>query len=105
MTRGIRAFDIAAFFFPFIRKLPFPRMVEIAEARRAVSRCAAKIMQGKQAETSVGKDILSVMIEQNEKSEGLMSETDVVDQIMTLLLAGHETTSTAVNPSARFCNE
>ena len=105
MTPGIMALNIAASYIPFLRNLPFPRVVEVAEARKSISTRATKLVQEKQAQTIAGKDILSVMIEENRKSQGILSETDIVDQIMTFLFAGHETTSTAVNPSKHFVNE
>ena len=51
----------------------------------------------KKATTATGKDILSLMIAENRKAEGKLAEMELVDQVMTFLLAGHETTSTAVN--------
>ena len=104
MTPGIRAFDIAAAYIPFLRNLPFPRVMEIAEARKSISIRASKLVQEKQRQTIAGKDILSVMIDENRKSQGGLSETEIVDQIMTFLFAGHETTSTAVDPSHHFIN-
>jgi cytochrome P450 len=98
MTPGIRAFNIVASYIPFLRNLPFPRVMEIAEARRSISTRATKLVQEKQSQTIARKDILSVMIDENRKSQGGLSETEIVDQIMTFLFAGHETTSTAVDP-------
>lgn len=103
MTPGTRALNIAATYFPFLRTLPFPRVVEIAEARKSISTRATKLVQEKQTQTVAGKDILSVMIEENRKSQGMLSETEIVDQIMTFMLAGHETTSTAVISLESFC--
>jgi Cytochrome P450 len=102
MTPGTWAFNLAASYIPFLRNLPFPRVMEVAEARKLISARATKLVQDKQAQTITGKDILSIMIEENRKSHGILSETDMVDQIMTFLFAGHETTSTAVNPSKHF---
>ena len=103
MTPGKRALNIAASYIPFLRTLPFPRVMEIVEARRAISTRATKLVQEKQAQTMAGEDILSVMIEEDRKSPGTLSETDIVDQIMTFLFAGHETTSTAVKHLEAFC--
>jgi cytochrome P450 len=99
VTPVTRALNIAATYIPFLWSLPFPRVVEIAEARKSISTRATRLVQEKLAQTIAGKDILSVMIEENRKSQETLSETDIVDQIMTFLLAGHETTSTAVNTS------
>jgi cytochrome P450 len=79
--------------------------MEIAEARKSISRRATKLVQEKQGQTITGKDILSVMIDENRKSQRILSETDIVDQILTFLFAGHETTSTAVKVSKHFGNE
>jgi cytochrome P450 len=103
MTPGTKALNIAASFIPFLRSLPFPRVVEVAEARKSISTRPSKLVRQKQSQTISGKGILSVMIEENRKSQGILSETEMVDQIMTFLLAGHETTSTAVNPLKHFC--
>ena len=105
MTPSIRAFDIAASYIPLLRKLPLPRVMEIAEARRSISTRATKLVQEKQSQTIVGKDILSAMIDENRKSQGELSEMEIVDHIMTFLFAGHETTSTAVDPQQHFVNE
>jgi len=102
MTPGTRALNIATSYIPFLRILPFPRVMEIVEARRSISTRATKLVQEKQAQTIAGDDILSVMIEEDRKSPGTLSETDIVDQIMTFLFAGHETTSTAVNTRSHF---
>jgi len=96
MTPGTRVLNIAASYMPVLRKLPFPRVVEINEARKSISRRATQLVRERQAQTISRKDILNIMIEENRKSRGTLSETEVVDQIMTFLLAGHETTSVAV---------
>ena len=103
ITPGTRALNIAASYIPFLRNLPFPRVIEVAEARKTISTRATKLVMEKRVQAIAGKDILSVMIEENRKSQGILSETDIVDQIMTFLFAGHETTSTAVNSPKAFC--
>ncbi len=42
------------------------------------------------------EDILSLMMQARFEDGGEMSDTDLRDQLMTLLLAGHETTATAI---------
>jgi cytochrome P450 len=105
MTLGTRALNIATSYIPFLLHLPFPHVMEIVEARRSISTRATKLVQEKKAQTIAGDDILSVMIEEDRKSPGTLSETDIVDQIMTFLFAGHETISTAVNTSTPFVDE
>jgi cytochrome P450 len=49
-----------------------------------------------EAEGEERDDILSVLMEARFEDGGEMSDTDLRDQLMTLLLAGHETTATAL---------
>jgi hypothetical protein len=44
MTPGTKALNIAASFIPFLRSLPFPRVVEVAEARKSISTRATKLV-------------------------------------------------------------
>jgi cyclooctat-9-en-7-ol 5-monooxygenase len=97
MKPGTWLYRIAAVYIPFLRKLPLPRVLEVAAARKEISMRATKLVRDKQVQTSTtAKDLLSLMVEENRKAEGELEESEVIDQIMTFLLAGHETTSTAV---------
>jgi Cytochrome P450 len=89
-------------FIPWIRHLPLKRALDVKAARRAISEAATKLVREKEASVGEGKDILSLMISENEnaKAEGQMAELELVDQVMTFLLAGHETTSTAVSTAS-----
>lgn len=92
-------FNIAANYLPFLGVLPFPRVLEVKAARNAIVEQATKLVRDKEAKISTEKDILSLMIAENRKEkEEKLAEMELVDQVMTFLLAGHETTSTAVNP-------
>jgi len=89
--------ELAGRYLPWLRYLPFPRMRQIAKARRTIVTEATKLVRHKEAQTHAGKDILSLMIGENRKSQDeKLAEMELVDQVMTFLLAGHETTSTAV---------
>jgi len=77
-------------------KLPFPRVIQVAKARKSIITHATKLVRDKEATTATGKDILSLMIAENRKAQGELAELELVDQVMTFLLAGHETTSTGV---------
>jgi len=99
---GTRFLQVAGNYLPWLMKLPFPRVLQIAKAKRSIVRQATKLVRDKEAQPGVGKDILSLMIAENRKAEGKLAEMELVDQCMTFLLAGHETTSTAVLPSQIF---
>jgi cytochrome P450 len=93
-----RYYQVAQQFLPFVRHLPFKRALEIKAARKAIVKHATKLVRDKEARAGEGNDILSLMITENEKAaeDGQLMEMELVDQVMTFLLAGHETTSTAV---------
>jgi cytochrome P450 len=89
-------FNIATFYLPFLLKLPFPRVLEASAARNLIIEYARSLVQDKEGTRRSGKDILSLMIAENEKAAGTLAEKELVDQCLTFLLAGHETISTAV---------
>jgi cytochrome P450 len=101
MTPGIKMLNIMASFLPFLWMLPFPRVLEIAAARKEISRCALDLIREKETQTIKGRDILSLLVAEASREESMMSETEMIDQIMTFLLGGHETTSTAVTISQK----
>jgi cytochrome P450 len=91
-------FNIATTFLPFLLKLPFKRVLEASAARNLIVQYAKSLVNDKEAKGRLGKDILSLMIAENENAEGKLAEMELVDQCLTFLFAGHETTSTAVIP-------
>jgi len=98
-----RIFQVAINFFPWIRHLPFKRSLDIKAARKSITQHATKLVRDKQAHFGEGNDILSLMIRENDKagSDGHLAEREMVDQVLTFLLAGHETTATAVSHNSR----
>ena len=89
---------ILSLFVPFwmIRILPLQRNDDIRTAAAVIRRVCRQLIQQKQAtlgqgEKSSGKDIISVALESK-----AFSEDNLVDQMMTFLAAGHETTATAM---------
>jgi cytochrome P450 len=91
------ALNVAAVYFPFLLRLPFPRVLEISAAQRTILSQATELVRDKEARSTTGNDILSLMISENHKSDGQLAEMELVNQCMTFLAAGHETTSSAVS--------
>jgi cytochrome P450 len=79
----------------FVRNLPVKRNGEIEEAASVIRTTCRKLIQAKVAKLKNGAltdvDILSVALE-----SGGFTEENLVDQMMTFLAAGHETTATAM---------
>lgn len=78
-----------------LRILPIKRNEEIRDAMATIKRVARNLIQSKRAQLEKGGrtdlDILSVAIE-----SGGFSDDDLVNQLMTFLAAGHETTASSL---------
>ena len=82
---------------PLLRLLPLKRNDDIASAAATIRGASRRLIQEKQRKLAdvekretLGKDILSVAL-----ASGGFTVENLVDQTMTFLAAGHETTSTA----------
>lgn len=96
--RGGRILQLLGIFIPYwiMKRLPIKRNHELDEASRYIKQvCRDLIAQKREAMSekgSVGEvDILSVALE-----SGGFKDEELVNQMMTFLVAGHETTATAM---------
>lgn len=97
-SKGQQFIGFAGFFLPqwFLRSLPLAHNENILQASETIKKVCRQLIRQKQEkinkqEKRVEVDILSVAIE-----SGGFSEEDLVNQMMTFLAAGHETTATAL---------
>jgi len=89
--------------FWFLRVLPIPRNFKVEKARLYLSKICFEMLEDKRAkisaakekdeadETAGGVDILTVAMQ-----SGGFTDPQIVDQLLTFLAAGHETTATAM---------
>ncbi|KAI4729451.1 cytochrome P450 monooxygenase [Aureobasidium sp. EXF-10728] len=89
--------------FWFLRALPIPRNIKVERARLYLSKICFDMLAEKRSkistaqekdksdETAGGVDILSVAMQ-----SGGFTDQQIVDQLLTFLAAGHETTATAM---------
>ena len=96
-SRQAKIMGLLGLFIPMqvLRLLPVKRNDDMAAAAVSIRAVSRKLIQAKQQKMSqkearVDKDILSVALE-----SGGFSEDNLVDQMMTFLAAGHETTASA----------
>ena len=89
-------FRTAVAYLPFLAQLPFPRVLELRSARNQIIHESTKMLRDKGAQLSPRKDVLSLMIVENKKATGQVTEQEMIDQVMTFLLAGHESSSISV---------
>jgi cytochrome P450 len=96
-TPGARFLGLLVLFLPdwFVNRLPLARNGQIREAAATIKDVCRQLIRAKKEKLEKGEladvDILSVAME-----SGGFSEENLVDQMMTFLAAGHETTATAM---------
>lgn len=94
--KGARYLAIGGLIFPgwVMNNLPLKRTREVNEARAYIRGLCQELITAKHKEINEkrhGYDILSVALE-----SGGFTDENLIDQMMTFLAAGHETTSTAL---------
>ncbi|ORY79092.1 cytochrome P450 [Protomyces lactucae-debilis] len=99
-----RMLAVLVFYVPFVRKIPVRRHREVDADTAVIARISKELVQNKvqraQTGQDVGNDILGLLVSDNIRKEKQgdpedppMTEEEMSDQTMTLLAAGHETTS------------
>ncbi len=84
---------------------PFSMLVEdvtrdlkLAMRFRALTRHVAHIMDNRRRESRIEHDFLSLLMETKDKDTHLpMSDKALIDEVMTIIVAGHETTAGTLN--------
>ncbi|MDQ3936621.1 MAG: cytochrome P450 [Actinomycetota bacterium] len=72
-----------------------PGRVGLAKARREVDELVYREIRRRRKEPP-GEDILSLLLQARDEDGVAMTDQEIRDELMTLLLAGHETTATAL---------
>lgn len=74
------------------------RDLKLAMRFRALTRDVARMMQWRRDEQRVEHDFLSLMMQSRDKDTGKpMSDKALIDEVMTIIVAGHETTAGTLN--------
>ncbi|KAF0398681.1 cytochrome P450 [Gigaspora margarita] len=99
MRNPSQVYETIEGFFPFIKKLPTPNFKRHNDAIKVIQNASAKLVDEKKHVTVLGKDLLSLLVKANENLpvNEQLTNNELLSQVMTLLLAGHETTSTALS--------
>lgn len=83
--------------FPWLERLPLPSIRRFHEARRKLDDVLLGIVRARRTRGGAGTDLLSMLLAaQDEAGKGL-SDREMRDELMTLFLAGHETTALALS--------
>ncbi|KAF8206821.1 cytochrome P450 [Mycena galopus ATCC 62051] len=94
------------FLFPVLRKIPLSEEKSITDAQATMKRIGRQLLEdskrdiAENGDAGRGRDLLSLLVRANTSKElpenQRLSDDDVIAQVPTFLVAGHETTSTAV---------
>jgi cytochrome P450 len=85
-------------FFGLIQKLPLPSNARFDRAVARLDGLVYRLIAERRADPAPRRDLLSMLLgAQDEEADGAgMTDRQLRDEVMTLLLAGHETTSNAL---------
>jgi cytochrome P450 len=78
---------------PFLRRLPTPQMFEFRRAVRKLNDTVNRIIDLHRRNRRDSGDLLSVLMEARDEDGSRMDDQQLRDEVMTFLLAGHETTA------------
>jgi cytochrome P450 len=81
---------------PITQRLPLPATRRFRAAHATFDRLVYGLIERRRAEGATGDDLLSMLLRAQEAGAG-MTDTQVRDEAITLFLAGHETTSSALS--------
>jgi cytochrome P450 len=82
---------------PVARYLPTPAMIEFRRAVRRLDETVYRIItQRREAESDSG-DLLSMLMQARDEDGSRMTDKQLRDEVLTFLLAGHETTALALS--------
>lgn len=76
-----------------LMRIPFLRMSKL---KRAVDEALYRVISERRLRPTGGTDVLSTMMLARDEQGELMTDVELRDELVTLLLAGHETTATSL---------
>lgn len=87
-----------AFYLPWVLSLPTPQLRRLHVARSALYTVVEEIIRERRRHHATHGDLLEMLLEARDEETGEgMTDQQVRDEVLTLLLAGHETTANALS--------
>ena len=80
-----------------VEQLPLPSMRRFRAARENLFGLIRRMMEEKRTEGAEGSDLLSRLLAVREEDGSAMSDQQILDEAITIFLAGHETTAVALS--------
>ena len=82
---------------PLFRHLPIPALIEFRRAVRQLDETVYRIIARRRGVESDSGDLLSMLMQASDEDGSRMTDKQLRDEVMTFLLAGHETTALALS--------
>jgi cytochrome P450 len=82
---------------PVARYLPTPQMIAFRRAVRQLDETVYGIIAARRARQADSGDLLSMLMQARDEDGSSMTDKQLRDEVMTFLLAGHETTALALS--------
>ncbi|MGH9544182.1 MAG: cytochrome P450 [Terriglobales bacterium] len=82
---------------PFLRHVPVPAMLRVKRAVRELDGMVNRIIQQRRASGQDTGDLLSMLMAARDEDGSGMTDRQLRDEILTFLLAGHETTAVSLS--------
>ncbi|CCG80988.1 putative Cytochrome P450 monooxygenase [Taphrina deformans PYCC 5710] len=104
VKKTAKVLGVVTFYLPWVRRLPLPRHLELNRDIKVIQTMSQELISSKVERTNrgedIGNDIFALLLKDNKRKEAAKDPNDppmtlreIGDQTMTLLAAGHETTS------------
>jgi cytochrome P450 len=81
----------------FMRRFARKALQARREAMAGIDEMIVRFIAARRADPGNGQDVLSWLLEARDDDAGQMTDRDVRDEVLTLLLAGHETSTNALS--------
>ena len=94
----INRLDAQAFYVPALLSLPTPQRHHLYEAKALLDAIVDELIAGRRARSTASEnDLLTMLLEARDAETGEgMNDQQVCDEVRTLMVAGHETTTNAL---------
>ena len=82
---------------PWVRYLPLPFLIRVRRAVRQLDEVVYRIIRERRESESDKGDLLSMLMSARDEDGSRMTDRQLRDEVMTFLLAGHETTALSLS--------
>ncbi|UQA56678.1 cytochrome P450 [Polyangium aurulentum] len=89
--------DTTLLVFPWLERLPLPGNLRFHEAMRTLDAIVLRLVRERREKGGGGTDLLGMLLAAQDEAGAGLSDRELRDELMTIFLAGHETTALALS--------